>query len=161
MALNELNYAKDWDFSNSVYYQQRLITWLERRKSDIIEKVTATKQSESLPVLEWCLAIQYLKACIFGHKIDTSSSESIIKSLFVEFKKDDKIIRDTREWNDLIQFVQNRKADFDSAYTFLKLASATTMGAVHFSVDPNTKSCFRTDELIAAVEKLEKELFLG
>lgn len=155
MALNELNYAKDWDFTNSVYYQQRLITWLERRKADIIEKVTATKQSEkSLPVLEWCLAIQYLKACIFGHKIDTSSSESIIKSLFVEFKKDDKIIRDTREWNDLIQFVQNRKADFDSAYTFLKLASATTMGAVHFSVDPNTKSCFRTDELIAAVEKL-------
>lgn len=155
MALNELNYAKDWDFANSVYYQQRLITWLERRKADIIEKVTATKQTEdSLPVLEWCLAIQYLKACIFGHKIDTSSPESIIKSLFTEFKKDDKIVRDTREWNDLIQFVQNRKADFDSAYTFLKLASATTMGAVHFSVDPNTKSCFRTDELIVAVEKL-------
>lgn len=155
MALNELKYAKDWDFPNSVYYQQRLITWLERRKANIIEKVTATKQSEkTLPVLEWCLAIQYLKACIFGHKIDTSSSESIIKSLFVEFTKDDKIIRDTREWNDLIQFVQNKKSDFDSAYMFLKLASATTMGAVHFSVDPNTKSCFRTDELIAAVEKL-------
>lgn len=155
MALNELNYAKDWDFANAVYYQQRLITWLERRRADIIEKVTSTRQvDDALPVLEWCLAIQYLKACIFGYRIDVSSSESIIKSLFIEFKKDDKIVRDTREWNDLIQFVQNRKAEFDSAYTYLKLASATTMGAVHFSVDSNTKSCFRTDELIGAVEKL-------
>jgi len=155
MALNELNYAKGWDFEGAAYYQQRLITWLERRRSQIIEKVTATKQgTESLPVLEWCLAIQYLKACILGQKVDTSSPYAVIKSLFKDFKKDDNIKRDTREWNDMIQFVLNRKADFESALTFLKQASATTMGAVHFAVDPNTKSCFRADELVAAVEKL-------
>ena len=155
MALNELNYAKGWDFEGAAYYQQRLITWLERRKAEIIEKVAATKQGEdSLPVLEWCLAIQYLKACILGQKVDTSSPYSVIKSLFKDFKKDDSIRRDTREWNDMIQFILNRKADFDSALTFLKQASATTMGAVHFAVDPNTKSCYRTDELVLAVEKL-------
>lgn len=155
MALNELNYAKGWDFEGAAYYQQRLITWLERRRSQIIEKVTATKQgAESLPVLEWCLAIQYLKACILGQKVDTSSPYAVIKSLFKDFKKDDNIKRDTREWNDMIQFVLNRKADFESSLTFLKQASATTMGAVHFAVDPNTKSCFRADELVAAVEKL-------
>lgn len=155
MALNELNYAKGWDFEGAAYYQQRLITWLERRRSQIIEKVTATKQgAESLPVLEWCLAIQYLKACILGQKVDTSSPYAVIKSLFKDFKKDDNIKRDTREWNDMIQFVLNRKADFEGALTFLKQASATTMGAVHFAVDPNTKSCFRADELVAAVEKL-------
>lgn len=155
MALNELNYSKGWDFEGAAYYQQRLITWLERRKSQIIEKVTATKQGEdSLPVLEWCLAIQYLKACVLGQKVDTSSPYAVIKSLFKDFKKDDSIKRDTREWNDMIQFVLNRKSDFDSALTFLKQASATTMGAVHFAVDPNTKSCFRTDELVIAVEKL-------
>ena len=155
MALNELNYAKGWDFEDAAYYQQRLITWLERRRSQIIEKVTATKQgAESLPVLEWCLAIQYLKACILGQKVDTSSPHAVIKSLFKDFKKDDNIKRDTREWNDMIQFVLNRKADFESALIFLKQASATTMGAVHFAGDPNTKSCFRADELVAAVEKL-------
>lgn len=155
MALNELNYAKGWDFEGAAYYQQRLITWLERRKAEIIEKVTATKQGEDpLPVLEWCLAIQYLKACILGQKVDTSSPYSTIKSLFKDFKKDDSIKRDTREWNDMIQFVLNRKADFDSALTFLKQASATTMGAIHFSVDPNAKSCYRTDELVLAAEKL-------
>ena len=36
----------------------------------------------------------------------------------------------------MIQFILNRKADFVSALTFLKQASATTMGAVHFAVDP-------------------------
>lgn len=155
MALNELNYSKGWDFEGAAYYQQRLITWLERRKSQIIEKVIATKQGEdSLPVLEWCLAIQYLKACILGQKVDTSSPYAAIKSLFKDFEKDDSIKRDTCEWNDMIQFVLNRKSDFDSALTFLKQASATTMGAVHFAVDPNTKSCFRTDELVIAVEKL-------
>lgn len=155
MALNELNYAKGWDFEGAAYYQQRLITWLERSKSQIIERVTATKRGEApLPVLEWCLAIQYLKACILGQKIDTSSPYTTIKSLLKDFKKDDNIKRNTREWNDMIQFVLNRKADFESALTILKQASATTMGAVHFAVDPNTKSCFRADELIAAVEKL-------
>ena len=86
--------------------------------------------------------------------MDTSSPHAVIKSLFKDFKKDDNIKRDTREWNDMIQFVLNRKADFESALIFLKQASATTMGAVHFAVDPNTKSCFRADELVAAVEKL-------
>lgn len=155
MALNEWNYAKGWDFESAAYYQQRLVTWLERRKAEIIEKVTATKKAEnSLPVLKWCLAIQYLKACILGQKIDMSSPYSVIKSLFKDFEKDDNIKRDTREWNDMIQFVLNRKPDFDGALTFLKQASATTMGAVHFSVDPNTKSCYRTDELVFAIEQL-------
>lgn len=155
MALNELNYANGWDFEGAAYYQQRLISWLERKKPEIIEKVTASKQGEEpLPVLEWCLTLQYLKACILGQKVDTSSTYATIQSLFKEFKKDEKIKRNTQEWNDLIQFVVNRKTDFESALTFLQKASATIMGAVHFSVDPATKTCYRADELIIAVEKL-------
>lgn len=155
MALNELNYARGWDFEGAAYYQQRLITWLERRKPQIIEKVTATKCDEAdLPVLEWCLAIQYLKACILGQKIDTKSPYTVIESLLKDIKKDDKIKRDTREWNDMIQFILNRNADFDSALTFLQRASTAVMGAVHFSVDSNAKACFRADELVIAVEKL-------
>lgn len=155
MALNEYNYANGWDFDGAVYYQQRLITWLERRKTQIIEKVTAAKQGEpALPVFEWCLAIQYLKACIFGQKVDTSSYDAATKSLLKEIKKDDKIVRNTQEWKDLIRFVDNRKTDFDNALTFLQKASATIMGAVHFSVDPNTKTCYRANELISAYENL-------
>lgn len=156
LALNEWNYAaKSWEFEDAVYLQQRLITWLERRKAQIIENVTATKPGEpGIPVLEWCLALQYLKACILGHKVNTASTLEIITSLFTDFKKDSNIVRETREWNDLIQFVQNKNAEFDSALTFLRRGAATTMGAVHYSVDANTKSCYRANELILAVEKL-------
>ena len=155
MALNEMHYAKGWDFEGAAYYQQRLVTWLERRRTQIIEKVTATEQqNESLPVLEWCLAIQYLKARILGQEIDTSSTYSVIESLFKEFKRDDKIERDTREWKDLIQYVLNHKSDFDSALTFLQRSSIAVMGAVHLSVDTNTKACYRANELVSAVEKL-------
>lgn len=155
MALNELDYAGSWDFEGAAYYQQRLITWLERRKAEIIERVSATKQGEDpLPVLEWCLAIQYLKACILGQKVDTSSPYSVIKSLFNDFTKDDSIKRETREWNNMIQFLLNHKSDFDSALIFLKQASATTMGGVHCAVESNAKSCFRTDELVLATGNL-------
>ena len=54
----------------------------------------------------------------------------------------------------MIQFVLNKSTEFDSALTFLRRASATTMGAVRYAVDAKTKSCYRTDELICAVEKL-------
>ena len=155
MALNEYYYAKGWDFEGAAYYQQRLITWLERRKAQIVEKVIASKQGEpKLPVLEWCLAIQYLKACILGKKVDTSSPEAVIRSLLVNIEKDDKIVRDTREWQDMIQFVNNRKADFDSAFTYLQRSSKAVMGAVHFSVEPSVNACLRADELIIAVESL-------
>lgn len=156
LALNELNYAHGWDFDGAPFYQQRLITWLEKKKPQIVERVTAAKlfQGLEVPVLEWCLALQYLRACILGQKIDMSSPYTIVRTLFTDFKKDDSIKRETREWNDLIQFIQNHSTDFESALTLLRRASTTTMGAVHFSVDANSKSCYRANELVLAIEKL-------
>lgn len=153
-ALNELRYAKGWDFEGAAYYQQRLITWLERRKDGVIEKVIASKVDNQLPVLEWCIALQYLKACILGHKIDMSSPVTILQSLMKDIKKNDKIKRETREWNDLIQFTQNKEADFFNDFNMLKRSAATTMGAIHFSAEGTIKSCYRTNELISAVEHL-------
>lgn len=155
LALNEWNYAKGWEFEGAVYYQQRLITWLERRKTQIVEKVTATKTGEpNVPVLEWCLALQYLKSCILGHKVNTESICTTVTSLFDKFNKDDMIVRETSEWNDLIQFVQHKEAEFDSALKFLRRGAATTMGGVRISANADVKSCYRADELICTVEKL-------
>lgn len=158
LALNELKYSRGWDFEGAAYYQQRLITWLEREKSSIIERVTASKADEpALPVIEWCLVIQYLKARIFGYKIDTTNNYTMLHSLMSEFgfKDDDKKKRETKEWNDLIQFVQNRKSEFDSARTLLCRSVSTTQGAVHYAVDTKSVSCIRTDELLTILEKLK------
>lgn len=158
LALNELKYAKSWDFEGVAYYQQRLITWLEREKDAIIERVTATKLGNPmLPVLEWCLTLQYLKARILGCKIDTADNYSMLHSLMSDFsfKQDERNKRETKEWNDLIQFVQNRKSEFESARTLLCRSVATTQGAIHYAVDIKSASCIRVDELLRILEKLK------
>ncbi len=166
LALNELKYAKGWDFEGAAYYQQRLITWLEREKSLIIERVTASKKDEPvLPVLEWCLALQYLKARIYGCKIDNTDKYTSLNSLMSDFQVDEKKERETKEWSDLVQFVKNRKSEFDSARTLLCRSVSTTQGAVHYAVDTKSVSCIRVDELLVILDKLisckwdiEKEL---
>lgn len=166
LALNELKYAKGWDFDGAAYYQQRLITWLEREKAQIIERVTASKVDEpALPILEWCLALQYLKARIYGCKIDNTDRYTILNSLMSDFQVDEKKERETKEWADLIQFVKNRKSEFDSARTLLCRSVSTTQGAVHYAVDTKSFSCIRVDELLVILDKLissqwniEKEL---
>ena len=165
-ALIELRYSKGWSFAGSVYYQQRLITWLERNKASIISRVlSAPNEQEKLPTLNWCLTLQYLRAMILGKKIDTSSPVKIIEGLFVPVEKNNEIIRETKEWNDLAQFVMSRNGEFDSALTMLQKASATTMGAIQFARDKSEKRFYRGDELIRATEYLiacnwdiEKEL---
>jgi Cdc6-like AAA superfamily ATPase len=169
LALNELKYYKGWDFEGAAYYQQRLITWLEREKPSIIERVTASKTNEpALPVIEWCLVLQYLKAKIYGVKLDCTNKYTLLNSLMADFtfKSNDKNSkRETKEWDDLIQFVQNRKSEFDSARSLLSRSVSTTQGAVHYAVDSKNPSCIRTDELLIILEKLtacnwdiEKEL---
>ena len=155
LALNELKYAKGWDFEEAAYYQQRLITWLEKHKKEIIERVTASQSDRPAPpVLEWCLVLQYLKAKIFGCKLDNTNNYTLLNSLMSDFKKDETIKRETKEWEDLIQFIQNKKSDFDSARTLLCRAAATTQGAVHYAVDSSKVSCYRADELLSILEKL-------
>lgn len=154
-ALIELRYARGWNFEGTVYYQQRLITWLERNKASIIERVvSAPKVEEQLPITDWCLALQYLRAMILGKKIDSSSPITVIKDLFSPINKDEKIKRETKEWNDLIQFVMSHNAEFDGALTMLQKASATTMGAIQGSRDTNDKRFYRGDELIKSAEHL-------
>lgn len=154
-ALIELRYSKGWAFNGTVYYQQRLITWLERHKSSIIARVlSAPNEQEKLPTIYWCLTLQYLRALILGKKIDTSSPVKAIEDLFIHVEKDDGIRRETKEWNDLIQFVMSRNGEFDSALTMLQKSSATIMGSIQGARDKNEKRFYRGDELIQATEYL-------
>ena len=66
---------------------------------------------------------------ILGKEIDSSSPITVIKDLFSPINKDEKIKRETKEWNDLIQFVMSHNAELDGALKILQKASATTIGA--------------------------------
>ena len=154
-ALNKLRYAKGWEFEGSTYYQQRLITWLERNRAVILEKVAgAAVSQDGPPVLEWCLALQYLRAMILGREVDTSTPLKTVESLMVPFQKDDGMKRETREWGELVQFVHSRGDGFDSALALLRKASVTTVGTIQGAREDGEKRLYRTDELLDAAERL-------
>lgn len=154
LALTERNYAKGWDFESSVYYQQRLAVWLEKNKETIIQKVSASGPDETLPIFEWSLALQYLRAAAFGTEVDTSTPLAAVRSLFAPIPRNIDIIRPTKEWESLLQFINGQDAQFDSALRLLQKASATTMGSIQFSKDASNKKFYRANELITAARKL-------
>lgn len=154
-ALAEMHYASGWDFDGAPYYQQRLITWLEKERKGIIQCVTsASDQLSQLPVLEWCFAVQYLKAKILGYTIPEDEPIKIVEALLKPFDKNSSAKRETREWNELITFVQNYEGEFNGALNYLGKSSATTMGTIRGSSSPGENVLYRTEELICAVEKL-------
>ena len=152
IALTERHYAQGWDFPDSpLFYQRRLIAWLERNRESILKKVYADYANRP-PLAEWGLALQYLKAMIYGKAVDVSSPLNAVKSLFTEIQRNQTAERITPEWNDLIRFVEQEAATFEDSLRLLQKASNTTMGAVQGA--GNAKSVFRAEELLSAAEKL-------
>jgi hypothetical protein len=154
IALLEHEFNKSWDYNGSIYYQQRLIVWLERQKRSLFEKVIAADSFENkLPISEWTLALQFIRATLFGYKIDYNSDIKAIKALFSKFEKPKDAFYSTREWSDLVSYISSKESTFDSAYDLLTKSTNTTMGAVALSKDPKTRA-YHTDELIDAINHL-------
>ena len=153
IALTERHYAEDWTFENALFYQRKLIVWLERNRVDILKSVYADYANRP-PLAEWGLALQYLKALVYGQAVNVSSPLSAVKSLFVEIKRNPAAERLTPEWNDLIRFLEQAKvvAVFEDALRSLQNASNTTMGAIQGS--GSSKRVLRAEELLSAAEKL-------
>lgn len=154
LALVEHEHAKGWDFSGSAFYQQKLITWLERRKTAIINKVCAIENDQEKPAIyDWCLALQYLKAKIMGKPVDVSAPLQAVKSLFNEIPNESTMERPTQEWQGLINLVKNEKSNFDAGLQLLRLSANTTMGTIQRARSGNVY-LFHTDELVTAAEHL-------
>ena len=151
IALTERHYAKGWDFQDApLFYQRRLITWLERNRESILKKVYADYANRP-PLAEWGLALQYLKAMIYGKAVDVSSPLKAVKSLFTEIQRNQTAERLTPEWNDLIRFVEQEEAAFEDSLRLLQKASNTKMGTV---LGARNVEAFRAEELLSAAEKL-------
>lgn len=154
-ALAEMQYASGWDFESAPYYQQRLITWLERERAGIIQRVTAVEDTQKqLPVMEWCFVIQYLKARICGVQFQTDDPIKTVEVLREKLNAKDIGERASKEWSDLAGFVKNHESEFDAAQKYLKHASATTMGAIKGSTSIKDNELYRVEEMLCVVEKL-------
>lgn len=153
-ALCDNNYSDGWVFDGSAFYQQKLITWLERSKPIIVARVCGVDTNqEPVPICEWCLAIQYIKAQIMGYQVNTSSPLSLLKSLLSTHTGEKPFIRETKEWQDIISFVNSEEAAFSASFDLLNKSSNTTMGAIQGSRTIATPM-FRASELLDAVQSL-------
>ena len=155
LALIEHWYAGGWAFEGSVYYQQRLITWLERRKTGIITAVRTVAEGEPpLPIAQWCLALQYIRGRIIGAELDLSSPNHSLSTLLEESKPDTGVTRETDEWRDLLQFMKQRSNELDQALALLQKSSVTVMGSIYTSEENAQSNCYRAGELLEALEQL-------
>ena len=157
VALLEHQYHKNWDFKDASYYQQRLITWLEKNKKVICQRVMyADNYTERLPIAIWGFELQLIKALVFGYSVDTSSTTTTITSLFERYAPKQDSNYSTKEWADLASFVKSKEAEFDSAYDLLVKGHNSTMGAIAGAKEPRT-FVYHADELLCAVQKLHEE----
>lgn len=153
LALVEYKYAENWEFENAPFYQQKLISWLERRKLDIVRNIMAAEDYEHRrPMAEWCLALQYLRAAIQGVQVDTSTPLKTVKSLLRDLPKPS-CGGTTAAWKSVSEFVMRNEERFDAARDLLKESANTVMGAVQRSAE-TTVYFYRTEELLRAAEKL-------
>ena len=154
-ALAEMQYAGGWDFESAPYYQQRLITWLEREKTGIIQRVTAVEDiQKQLPALEWCVANQYLRAMICGISIPMDDPIKTMSALMKSFDAKKAAKRVSKDWEELISFVQYHESEFESARKYMIHASASTMGAIRGSTTLGDNELYRVEEMLCVVEKL-------
>lgn len=154
-ALAEMQYAGGWDFESAPYYQQRLITWLERERIGIIQRVTAVEDvHKKLPALEWCVANQYLRAMICGISIPMDDPIKTMSALMKSFDAKKAAKRVSKDWEELISFVQNHESEFESARKYMIHASASTMGAIRGSTTLGDNELYRVEEMLCVVEKL-------
>lgn len=155
LALVEHRYARGWDFENAPYYQQRLITWLERKKPELIRNLSGLGSGEPPQIVQWCLALQYFQALLLRAEVDTSSAEAMIKDLLLPVTPKAQMKYATREWEDVAGFVSRSRSEFDAARSTLQKSSLTVMGAVQGSKNDAIKKVYRTGELFQALEALE------
>ena len=86
-------------------------------------------------MLEWGLALQFLRLLILRQKPDTSDFINLLETLVNPPSKQDTRPLSTEEWNNLIQFLSTREAELENARMLLqKLLCA--MGTSFFKTGP-------------------------
>ena len=154
LALMERRYAGSWDFEYSAYYQQRLITWLERVKPSLIRNVLGPIEEQKPCVLQWCLTLQYIQALLYRNHIPDENPMELIRALFQPYENHSAAVSSTNEWSDMAVFLSNSSAQLDAARTLLRQSALTIMGAPQLAKDEKAKKVYRTRELVDATEGL-------
>lgn len=155
LALVERRYAEGWDFENAAYYQQRLITWLERNKPVLFRSLTGEMNGQTPMLTEWCMALLVFQTLLLKEDVSFGDSSQLIRNLLLPVAKKPDLKFSTSEWRDVTEFVMRSKSEFDAARALLQRSALTVMGPVQNAKNDRIKQFYRTEELLRALDRLD------
>lgn len=152
----EYDYYGGWQFDTAVYYQIKLVNWIEKNKAAFKAKVCGCKDvMAQWPVIKWCFAVEYLLSNIIGRSIDKSSVESLARTLFENYDLAVSTGRVNTKWNDVLTYIKTNSVKFNGCKTLLIETTKTYMGTISdYKATP--VQFYRTLEIISAVEDLQQ-----
>ena len=156
-GLATFNFYKNWTFPDAEYYQYVLIAWLEKNKSTIKKRIygPVTVQEEQ-PLITWCLALEYLKRCLLGEKLDGKDSYNTLKILLGNHSADIHVKRTNKSWEQVVTGIQNTSASYIQANQLLVSGANSYMGIIGDSA-ANTAKIYRYNELLNSLKHLEQK----
>jgi hypothetical protein len=155
-ALCDYDYYGGWIFKEAAYYQLKLVNWLEKNKSVIKAKVCNCDDSANQwPVLQWCIAVEYIVSNILGRSLDNSSNETLARDLFVVHDLTPATIHESSKWSDVVQYIRTNSAKFTGTKTLMVETAKTFMGTIPSNYTSAKVLFYRTLEISKAIEMLQ------
>lgn len=155
-ALCDYDYYGGWLFKDAAYYQLKLVNWLEKNKLTIKAKICNCEDSrKQWPILQWCIAVEYIVSNILGRSIDVSSNETLARDLFTKHDLAAVNNHASSKWSDLVQFIRTNSARFTGTQTLMVETAKTYMGTISASYSSPRVSFFRALEISKAIETLQ------
>jgi hypothetical protein len=163
IALCKYDFNKSWGYSDGKYFQQKLITWIEKNKARILNAVYPLKQSPlELKALEKCIAAHFLYKCIIGDtpSIDdeTITVKDILSSPFKTANTD--IKRNNETWNKIVQRLKNNNQKHQYNYDVMRGLIKTYLGIVSEGTGGNI-NFFKGDLALKAIRNLKSSHWLA
>lgn len=156
-ALCDYDYYGGWLFKEAAYYQLKLVNWLEKNKSTIKAKVCNCDDSANQwPVLQWCIAVEYIVSNILGRSLDLSNDETLARDLFAVHDLTTVTSHASSKWSDVVQYIRTNSAKFTGTKTLMVETAKTFMGTITTNYTPPKVSFYRTLEISKAIENLQE-----
>jgi hypothetical protein len=159
LALCKYDYSKSWDFDNGVFFQLKLVNWLERNKNFIKKSVCGYENTEDeYPTFKWSVATEFLRRSLLGNAPIATDERELVRELF-EAKYVSKNLfpeRKNDDWLKVVRKVENDEDKFKMNYEYMQGYANTFMGIVGDGSGGNLRF-YKGELVLRAIKKLKEQ----
>jgi hypothetical protein len=154
-ALCEYEIARGWEFTDSHYFQLKLITWLESKKKAIKRAASGCESEiDNYPILKWSMAVEFIRLGIMGRISGVPKEQDAIKLIFAEFDNTNYCSnRKNQDWLSVVEYLKNKDRDYEWNKEILSQVPNTFMGTIGKGVGGAVK-VYRGYEILSYIKEL-------